>query len=314
MTEFQFIESIEKLARTLPANGFEGIGDDCAILGTGQGDALVFTTDLLTEDIHFLTAAATPREIGRKSLAVNLSDVAAMGAAPAATLLGLSLPAEAIASGWAEAFMQGYTELSARYGVLLAGGDTTASAGKITVSVTAIGRAPTGHLKRRSAALPGDVILVAGPLGESAAGLRDILSGHYDTPLARIHKNPLPQVEEGIWLGGRSEVHAMMDLSDGLASDLRHIAERSGTGAEIDIERIPTPVDLQDALCGGEDYKLLLTADPAACAELTAAFSARFGTPLYPVGRVVEPAKKGVVRWLRNGEPLPDRWQGFSHF
>ena len=126
MTEFGFIDSIKDLFAPLPDNGFEGIGDDCAVLPVGRGESLVFTADLLTEGVHFLRAATTARELGRKSLAVNLSDVAAMGARPVATLLSIALPADA-ADAWAAEFMLGYRELSEEFGVTLAGGDTTRS-------------------------------------------------------------------------------------------------------------------------------------------------------------------------------------------
>ena len=213
MTEFGFIDRIKDLFATLPDNGFEGIGDDCAILPVGGGESLVFTTDMLAEGVHFLRTATSARELGRKSLAVNLSDVASMGARPIATLLSLSLPDDATGA-WAEEFMQGYRELSQEFGVTLAGGDTTRSAAGITINVTAIGRAADTHIKRRSGARPGDVIFTAGALGASGAGLRDILAGRYDTPAAAIHRNPRPQVAEGLWLGRRHEVHAMMDISD----------------------------------------------------------------------------------------------------
>lgn len=160
MTEFGFIDRIKDLFATLPDNGFEGIGDDCAILPVGGGESLVFTTDMLAEGVHFLRAATSSRELGRKSLAVNLSDVASMGARPVATLLSLSLPDDATGT-WAEEFMQGYRELSQEFGVTLAGGDTTRSAAGITINVTAIGRAADTHIKRRSGARPGDVIFTA---------------------------------------------------------------------------------------------------------------------------------------------------------
>ena len=157
MTEFGFIDRIKDLFATLPDNGFEGIGDDCAVLPVGGGESLVFTTDMLAEGVHFLRTATSARELGRKSLAVNLSDVASMGARPIATLLSLSLPDDATGA-WAEEFMQGYRELSQEFGVTLAGGDTTRSAAGITINVTAIGRAADTHIKRRSGARPGDVI------------------------------------------------------------------------------------------------------------------------------------------------------------
>ena len=312
MTEFGFIDHIKELFAALPDNGFEGIGDDCAVLPVGEGESLVFTTDMLAEGVHFLRPATSPRELGRKSLAVNLSDVASMGARPVGTLLSLSLPADT-AGTWAEEFMLGYRELSEAFGVTLAGGDTTRSAAGITINVTAIGRIADAHIKRRSGARPGDAILVAGELGLSGAGLHDILAGRYDTPAAAAHRNPLPQVAEGIWRGARSEVHAMMDLSDGLASDIRHIMERSGVGAAIDIGRIPLAqgADVETAACGGEDYKLLLTADAAAADRLAADFRARFGTPLHPVGRITG---SGKLEWLENGRPRALDWHGFTHY
>lgn len=312
MTEFGFIEQVAARFAALPPNGFEGIGDDCAVLPIGNCEALLFTTDLLTEGVHFLRAATPARELGRKSLAVNLSDVAAMGGRPVATLLSLSLPVDT-ADDWAAEFMEGYREISERFGAALVGGDTTRSESGIVINVTAIGRIETSHIKRRSDARAGDTIFVSGELGASGAGLADLLAGRYDTPLAAIHRNPQPQVAEGLWLGTRPEVHAMMDLSDGLASDMRHILERSHCGAELDTERIPAAAgaDLQLAICGGEDYKLLFTADAAAAEQLAADFRDRFGAPLYPIGRITDGT--GLI-WRQNGRPVELIWQGFSHF
>lgn len=306
MTEFGFIDHIKELFAALPNNGFEGIGDDCAVLPVGEGESLVFTTDMLAEGVHFLRSATSSRELGRKSLAVNLSDVASMGARPVATLLSLSLPADT-AGTWAEEFMLGYRELSEAFGVTLAGGDTTRSAAGITINVTAIGRIADAHIKRRSGARPGDAILVAGELGLSGAGLHDILAGRYDTPAAAAHRNPQPQVAEGIWLGARPEVHAMMDLSDGLASDIRHIMERSGVGAAIDIGRIPLAqgADVETAACGGEDYKLLLTADaapPTGSPPISAHASARRSTP--------SAASRTAANWSGSKTTGPGPWTG----
>lgn len=311
MTEFGFIDHIRRRFADLPDQGFEGIGDDCAVLPLG-GEALVFTSDLLTEGVHFLRHATSARELGGKSLAVNLSDVAAMGARPVATLLSIALPPDA--SGvWAEEFMEGYRELSARFGTPLVGGDTTRSESGVTINVTAIGRSPLTHLKRRRDARPGDALFVAGELGASGAGLRDLLAGHPDTPSARVHRNPQPQVDEGIWLGARSEVHAMMDLSDGLASDLRHILDESDCGAEVELERIPVAAgaDLRTAACGGEDYKLLFTAAPTATRQLEEEFLARFGAPLHRIGRITE---RAGLTWLQAGSPVQLDWQGFTHY
>lgn len=312
MTEFGFIDKICARFAELPLNGFEGIGDDCAVLPVADGDALLFTADLLNEGVHFLRRATSARELGGKALAVNLSDIAAMGGRPVATLLSLALPPDA-GETWAEEFMEGYRTLSERYGVALVGGDTTRSGQGITINVTAIGRAPMSCIKRRSAARPGDVLFTTGALGASGAGLRDLLAGRLDTPAAVEHRNPRPQVEEGLWLGMRREVHAMMDLSDGLASDLRHILDRSGVGAEVLLERVPVAEgsDLQTAACGGEDYKLLLTADAEGAGQLADEFLKRFGSPLHPLGRIT--GTRELV-WLQNGNPVPLDWHGFTHY
>ena len=310
MTEFGLIDTIRDMFAAIPRNGFDGIGDDCTVFPLGSGESLVFTADLLTEGVHFLRTATSPRELGRKSLAVNLSDVAAMGARPVATLLSIALPADA-ADTWAAEFMLGYRELSEEFGVTLAGGDTTRSLSGLTINVTAIGRAADAHLKRRSDARPGDVIFTAGELGTSGAGLQDILAGRCDTPAAAVHRNPQPQVAEGIWLGERPEVHAMMDISDGIASDLRHILHRSGVGAEVDTECIPTPVDLETAVSGGEDYKLLFTVAPESANTLLSNYRLRFGDEFHFIGRITG---GNHLEWLRNGTPLPVDWQGFRHY
>ena len=149
MTEFGLIDTIRDMFAAIPRNGFDGIGDDCTVFPLGSGESLVFTADLLAENIHFLRRATSARELGRKSLAVNLSDVAAMGARPIATLLSLAIPHD-LPEGWIEDFMEGYRDLSAQYDVGLVGGDTTASDSGLVVNVTAIGRIADSHIKRRS--------------------------------------------------------------------------------------------------------------------------------------------------------------------
>lgn len=325
--EFGFIEKIKGLFEGIGesekfdksgdrSTNIEGIGDDCAVIPLGGGSSLVVTTDLLTEGVHFLRDAVTPYELGRKSLAVNLSDVAAMGAQPIASLLSIALPAECTGQ-WADRFMEGYRDLSAEHGVALIGGDTTSSKGGVTINVVAIGRVANTNIKRRGAAKAGDLIFVAGRLGESAAGLVDVLDGRFDTPFARIHHNPTAQIDEGVWLGARSEVHAMIDISDGLASDLQHILTLSGVDAVVDVELIPTDVELRLAVAGGEDYKLLFTASGSAseAAQLQSDFEARFGQPIYIVGEIVERTdSEPRLIWRRNGEPFGTDWHGFTHF
>ncbi|MFR9627690.1 MAG: thiamine-phosphate kinase [Rikenellaceae bacterium] len=312
MTEFGLIDHIKGLCSALPTNSFEGIGDDCAIFEMGE-EALLFTSDMLIERVHFLRDATSPYDLGRKSLAVNLSDVAAMGAQPIATLLSLSIPKE-LTGGWIEEFMRGYTELSAEHGVALIGGDTTSAKTDLGVNVTAIGRCAKSNVKRRSAAKDGDVIFVSGLLGGSGAGLADILEGRYDSREAMIHKRPSARVLEGVWLGGRSEVNAMMDISDGVASDLRHILKASSVGAQIELSQIPhsDSVTLQQALCSGEDYELLFTvaAEEAQAIELD--YQRHFGKSLYPIGKIV--AGDCDILWLQDGTPRDGDFRGFTHY
>lgn len=311
MKEFTLISAIRQAAQALPDNGFEGIGDDCATLMLGD-EALVFTLDTLCEGVHFLRAATPPRELGHKTLAVNLSDVAAMGVRPVAVLLSLSLPAS-IEEQWAAELMEGFLATARRYDVALIGGDTTRSESGIVLSVTAIGRGKADALKHRRDARNGDTVLVSDRLGGSAAGLRDLLRGALDSPLAVLHRNPEPEIEAGAWFGKRREVHAMMDLSDGLDSDLRHILEESGVGAEIELSQLPIDegATLEDAVAGGEDYKLLLTADTASVAQLCRDFEATFGRPLYPIGRIVSGT---TLTWLTHGRQTRPTWHGFAHF
>lgn len=312
MTEFGLIDFAARLFSDVDRHGWEAIGDDCTVMPVGDGDVVALTTDMLVEGVHFLRDAVTPRELGRKALAVNLSDVAAMGLRPVATLLSVALP-HGTEERWAREFIEGYSDLSHSEGVALVGGDTTSSKHGVAINVVAIGRGAASHVKRRSAARVGDEIFVAGELGGSALGLEDILAGRLDTPLADLHRNPTAQTAEGEWLGGRSEVHAMMDLSDGLASDLYHILRASSCGAEIDVEAIPAVRgDVRAAVCGGEDYKLLLTADAASGGQLRQAFGERFGHELYRIGRITASGPRIV--WREGGVEINPDWHGFVHF
>lgn len=314
--EFDFIGDIRNMFADMPKRGFEGIGDDCAVLSMGN-EALVFTSDMLNEGVHFLAEKSSAYQIGYKSLMVNISDVAAMGAKPVATLLSLALPEERFGE-WSQSFMEGYYEASKKYGVKLVGGDTTKSESGICISVTAIGRAPKSNIKRRSAAKAGDVVMVTGELGASAAGLRDVLNGKLRTRNAKIHLMPEAQVLEGEWLGKQEAVHAMCDVSDGVASDLQHILDESKKAAIISALPIAKGAKWNDAFGGGEDYKLLLTVDESRADDLAKRYKRKFGTSLYIIGRVVKPncdvydigieTEEGEVMSCSAG------WGGYRHF
>ena len=308
-SEFSFIGDIATMFGTLPHHGFEPIGDDCTVLDMGD-DALVISTDMLVEDVHFLRAASSAEEVGYKSLMVNLSDVAAMGATPVATLLSLSL-SEATQGEWAEGFMRGFHEGCEKYGVALVGGDTTASRDKVCINVVAIGRAPKSNIKRRSAAKVGDLICVTGKLGTSSKGLVDIMFGDLNTVAAKSHRRGQARIVEGRYLGGCEAVHAMMDISDGIASDIKHIMEQSGVGAEVELTKLPTDYDIRYATTGGEDYELLLTLAEDSFESVARELFAATSTELTAIGRITE---GDTLLWLEGGKPTELELKGFTHF
>ncbi|MFI3258890.1 MAG: thiamine-phosphate kinase [Rikenellaceae bacterium] len=320
MTEFGFIDQIKALCESLPKCGCEGIGDDCAVMPIGGGRSLHFTGDMLVERVHFLREATSPYDLGRKSLAVNLSDVASMGARPVATLLSLSIPSE-LMGGWIEEFMRGYRDLSLEHGVALIGGDTTASKLDLAINITAIGESEDHLIKRRSGARVGDLIVVTGDLGGSGRGLRDLLNGHFESPAAQLHKRPTARVNEGQWLARWGEIHSMMDISDGVASDLRHILKASDVGAEVELSLVPiSKVEaieepncgaLRDALSAGEDYELLFTCEAEAFERLATQYKERFGQPLSQIGKIVAGAE---LVWLDGGVAVGDDFSGFTHY
>lgn len=324
--EFAWIEQIQKQFALLVPRGMEGIGDDCAVIPIGGGESLVLTTDMLVEDVHFMLNKIPPVDLGYKSLAVNLSDVAAMGAMPTGSFLSIGLP-KYLNEDWRDAFLSGYKSLSAEFGVPLLGGDTTAS-DKLVINVTAIGKAPDDNIKRRNAARPGDLVCVAGNLGDSAAGLQLLLNKTDYTAeeesLIYTHHHPKPFVKEGSWLGTQKGVHAMMDVSDGIASDLKHILEASGVSAHVDVMQLPVSLTLREiceangwnalefAASGGEDYALLLTIDTVEFAGISPRFNSLFGRELKVIGRIEHGTPR--IDWLYDREAIDVDWEGFSHF
>ena len=307
--EFGLIGRIRERFRA--PEGVTGIGDDCAVIPQRSGRDTLVSTDMLIEGTHFLRADIPPYALGWKSAAVNISDIAAMGGSPTATFLSVALPA-GLEAGWMEAFLRGYAELSERFGAALLGGDTTASPDRICINVAVLGECPSGSARLRSAAREGDLVCVTGCLGDSAAGLKAILEGvERDADVQALidrHYLPLPRVEEGLRLAATPGVHAMMDISDGIGSDLQHILEASGVGAEIDLPSLPLSPVLQrvcarlgwDAAAlaagGGEDYELLFTCTPEAEQALD--------VPHFVIG---EMTAQGGLRGLEG-------LSGFDHF
>lgn len=306
-----------------------GIGDDAAVLETAAGTALVATTDLMIEDVHFRRRWAQPADLGWKCLAVNLSDVAAMGARPRWALVALACPATTTTEE-VEAFYTGVLTLAQQHAVALVGGDTSASPSGWFVNLTLLGETGRPPLLR-SGARPGDVVAVTGTLGRSAAGLAllERAPGPEElalTVLAEVteaHLRPRARVVEGQWLAGAGGVTAMMDLSDGLATDLGHIVEESKVGARVDAERLPIAESTREvarrlgrdavtwAAGGGEDYELLVMCRPDAFAGLAAGLERDTGTRLTAVGEIV--AGSGLIVRDAAGRPL-DALRGFEHF
>lgn len=313
--EFGLIDFIS--AHFNAPKGMVGIGDDCAIIPDYGEDTLV-TTDMLLEGIHFLRDKASAEDIGWKAAAVNLSDIAAMGGIPIATFLSIALPRDAQGK-WVEGFIKGYAEISTMFEVPLLGGDTTSSLRDIAINVGVKGRCDHGKALGRYGARVGDTIFVTGRLGDSGAGLKALTKGlERDEAVSYLierHLRPMPRIREGQQLLQTGLVGAMMDISDGLSSDLRHILKASGVGAIVDLQQIPLSDQLVEvcrrerwrattiAATAGEDYELLLTA-PEEIAD-------KVDFPLYPIGTITE---GNDIVWVRKGKPTKFKGRGFSHF
>jgi len=328
-TERRLIEIIRRAARRAPAVRV-GIGDDCAVLEPAAGSLLLATTDLLIEDVHFRRRWATPTDIGWKSLAVNVSDIAAMGGRPRWGLIALACP-EAVTVEEAEAFYTGVQALATEHDVAIVGGDTSSSPRGWVVNVTLLGEAVRAPIVRSTARV-GDVIAVTGSLGRSAAGLALLeanpapagVGGDARADVTAAHLRPRPRTREGLWLSEAGGVTSMIDLSDGLATDLGHLCEESGTGARVDLGRIPVEASVhavaraldRDALTwatgGGEDYELLLTAAPDALDRLAGGLVRATGTKLTAVGRMMR-AAEGIQYLDAEGHAVSVR-PGFEHF
>jgi len=326
--EFGLIdEVISPRFKELVGQDITGIGDDCAIMPLNEQEVQIVTTDLLIEKVHFLRSAITARQLGFKSLAVNLSDIAGMGGTPTATFLSVAFPKN-LGVGWIENFMEGYRELSQKENVPLLGGDTTNSPDNIVINVAVTGRMKKSQVKKRSGARAGDYIVVPDKLGDSGGGLQYILDelpkDKFSKSLLEQHLSPYPKVSEGKWFAQKEEVHAMMDLSDGVGSDLGHIVKASGVSADVWLDKIPASADLKEAsdkygwsieklaLSGGEDYTLLLTIDPGHFDQLAIDFQAAFGRPLHVIGKITE--NEAGIRYLRNNKEVEGPGKGFTHF
>lgn len=312
--EFDLIERF--FHRTSPRGDvLLGIGDDAALLAVPPGQALVAATDTLVEGRHFLVDAP-PESVGHQVLAVNLSDLAAMGAEPAWALLSLSLP-DADAD-WLQRFSSGLFAVARQHGVALVGGDTVR--GPRVVTITALGFVPPALATRRGGARPGDLLYVSGWPGEAAAGLAALRSGasaDSGDPLVRRYLFAEPRIALGRALRGRAS--SAMDVSDGLLGDLGKLCAASGAGARLDLDRLPASALIlrrhsaqeceQFVLCGGDDYELIFTLPPSLAQQVEAELAQWIA--LRRIG-VIEP--EAGVRCMRGGFPVNVSGCGYDHF
>lgn len=294
-----------------------GMGDDCAVLRIGSALDCLVTTDFSLEGIHFRRDWHPPESVGHRCLARGLSDIAAMGGKPVAAFLSLALP-RSLPKAWADVFFRGLLRIAEQHRVTLAGGDTAASPKGVLADIVVLGTVPHGQAILRSGARPGDRIFVSGTLGGSAAAFTKLQArGRSKTDERRFarHFYPEPRIALGRLLRERGIVTAMIDTSDGLSTDLTHICEESGAGAEIEAGHIPRArvgspprdVDLDLALHGGEDYELLFTVSPHARLPRMVA-----GVALTEIGRMTSGTK--IILRMRDGTSQPLKPRGWEHF
>ncbi|PIQ96498.1 MAG: thiamine-phosphate kinase [Nitrospinae bacterium CG11_big_fil_rev_8_21_14_0_20_56_8] len=333
--EFGFIERIRSRLRTRSPRVRTGIGDDCAVLKFPAKKNQVISTDALIEGVHFNLASTSPRQLGRKTVSVNLSDVAAMGAVPHSGLITLGIP-PALPVEFFDQFFKGVEEVCGEYGVEIAGGDTVSSPGPLFINFTILGEAAGPRIFKRAGARPGDLVFVTGALGDSALGLcllqdqdkerRMKCSSRDRAYLVNRHLDPSPRVREAARLARSSvRVTSMIDISDGLVQDLGHLCESGNVGALLKESKLPKSgalsrvvsgnnLDFKDfVLNGGEDYELLFTSLAEDVNKIKRLFQ-EAQAPITLIGEVVSPPQKVVLFGENGREVTLDKSMGFNHF
>lgn len=316
--EFGLIDRIARQVHNAPSVVL-GIGDDAAALAPTRETLILITSDMLLDGVHFDLSFCDPQSLGRKSLSVNLSDLAAMGATPRQFLLGIALPPE-LGMEVVDGFMAGVLEQAERFGVTLVGGDTCASRSGLVISITALGEQRPERVLKRSGASPGELVCVTGTVGDAAAGLRQLRQGGREGFLVSRQLDPQPRVAAGVALADAELATAMIDVSDGVLADLGHICELSGVGARLELGDLPLSEEYLAfcgddpyalALTGGEDYELLFCIKKEqreAVAQLLHELGLRFSV----FGEVV--AGNSVELVTPEGETYRPGAKGFDHF
>lgn len=311
---------IDRLARMLPNSPLvvEGIGDDCAVLRFGERMLLV-STDLFIEGVHFRREWAGAIDIGWKAASSSLSDIAAMGGSPLFCLVSLACPADTTAA-YIEQVYQGMSAVLSRFGAVIVGGDTTCTASGITLDIIILGETVGSRCLRRHGAESGDLVVVTGRTGLAGAGLHALRHGIDEPELVQFHRRPTPRISEGQWLCRHSSVHAMIDISDGLAQDIEHIAYSSYLGVDLRSRDIPIAPELSTycsthgldplklALTSGEDYELAFVVSSSEADSMLAAFHHEFRLETTVIGSVTD-------QWIGlrlDGNPA--EISGFDHF
>jgi thiamine-monophosphate kinase len=328
-SERNLINRIQRLSDHYPSQVIRGIGDDCAIISNDSRMQLI-STDTLIENIHFNLSWHPPELLGRKAASVNLSDIAAMGGKPEYMLLSIALTEKITKGNFLDRFLDGFLAVLSEFQVSLIGGDTVSTMGPCMFSVTVMGKCEPGRQCCRGGAGAGDLIWVSGYLGEAAAGLA-LLQKQADAEaeertvwekLFKAHLDPVAQVKLGQLLAETGLVQAMIDLSDGPATDLAHICKESGTGAVLSAEQIPlsdtllsaseylgiSPLEL--ALTGGEDYQLLFVTRPEDGEKLAGIIAENLGIQCYCIGNI---SNKDGVFLAQNGQNKEIGYTGYEH-
>lgn len=316
--EFGFIDTVSRISHCKRTDVVLAIGDDCAIIETPSGDRLAVTTDAMLEGRHFRLDWLSPHQVGSRAMTASLSDVAAMGAEPCFAFASTALrPGMAVKE--AEELVRGIVDQAARFGACLLGGDTIAAHEHVGIDIMLLGRC-RDHIWRRDGARCGDVLIVTGDLGGSAAAVAAKAADVQHIACWHRYANPVPRVAQAAALNGLGAITSCIDISDGLVQDAGHLCERSGVGITIDACLLPISEEtgtvaellgaqpLMWALTGGEDFELLFTAPP----ETVPALQAVAGIPLTVVGEVV--TGTGVTVVNEEGQPLVVEAGGWNHF
>jgi thiamine-monophosphate kinase len=327
--EFGFIEKISQGCLVRPHNVVKAIGDDAAAFTTDAKQITLVTTDLLIERIHFLRDATSGYNLGYKSLAVNLSDIAAMGGTAREAFVSIAVP-EDCRIQYLDDFYRGMKSLAAEFEVNILGGDTTGSNADLIINIVVTGQVPKGEILLRDKAQPGDVILTTGFLGDSRAGSYLILN-RIDTrsqeyrQLFESHILPKPYLREGRFLASTKKVHAAIDVSDGLSSDLAHIVKQSKVGAKVYADKIPISENLKRfcrrfdfdpiefGLAGGEDYTLLITTAQKVAPRISRDYEEKFKRPLFAIGEITDNGSMVLIKTDGSTQPIiPSGWNHFK--